>query len=119
MRHLLETGMRAESGLPQEMLPPRPELRFRRTVLEAQLRTLRVWTWAWRERLPAGHPERAGQVGMSGAGGQQGTGGIAGAGGNVGPSGAGRVALAMSAEEQGISAEEMQRIIDFGRFMES
>jgi hypothetical protein len=117
MRHLLETGMRAEGGLPQVLLPG-PELRFRRTVLEAQLRTLRVWTWAWRERLPAGHPERAGHVGRGGAGGHQGTGGIGGAGGNFGPGEAGRDASAISGEEQGISAKEMQRIIEFGRFVE-
>lgn len=100
IRHLLDTQMRVVNGLPLEEMPQGREMRLRRTVLEAQLLTLRAWTRAWRERLPVDHPERM----------DQGEGG--GAAGVSGGRGDGR-------GSGDVSDEELRRITEFGEYMDS
>ena len=96
MRQLIELQMRRVNGLPQTQLSLGEDLRLRRVVLEAQLRTLEAWTKSWRERLPQGYQEQHGEVGDD-------------------------AGAALGGDEptvaDGVSAEEMERMVDFGAFV--
>ena len=97
MRQLIEVQMRRVNGLPQEPLAEGEELRLRRVVLEAQLRTLRAWSATWRGRLPQGYQEQASEAGD-------------------------REATHSSNEQAAVgdvSAEERERIAAFGAFLNS
>lgn len=96
-RQLIELAMRRVNGFPLAPMSPGSEMRLTRTVLEAQLRTLRAWSRAWADRLPREYLQQTVPGGNRMGAVDQGEGSAA----------------------EGVSAQEMEQIVSFGEFMES